>query len=126
MRLNQVTVTLPDLDEGWRFYSTLGLIPIVDSRPRYARFRCPDGDATFSLHQGESAPGRTTVYFECDDLDHTVAQLKANGIFPTAPQEKPWLWREAELRDPGGNRIVLYSAGENRLAPPWALPSLET
>jgi hypothetical protein len=41
MRLNQVTVTMPDLDAGWRFYSILGLRPIVDARPRYARFVCP-------------------------------------------------------------------------------------
>ncbi len=54
MRLNQVTVTLPDLDAGWSFYCGLGLIPVVDARPGYARFRCPDGESTFSLQQGEA------------------------------------------------------------------------
>jgi hypothetical protein len=34
----------------------------------------------------------------------------------------PYLWREAFLRDPDGNVIVLFSAGENRLNPPWRLP----
>ena len=114
---------MPDLDAGWRFYSALGLIPIVDSRPSYVRFRCPDGDSTFSLHQGQGGLSGTTIYFECDNLDGTVADLAAIGIvFATAPQDRPWLWREAELSDPGGNRIVLYFAGENRLTPPWALP----
>ena len=124
MRLNQVTVTLPDLDAGWRFYRALGLTPIVDSRPRYARFACPDGDSTFSLHHGETGGGGTTVYFECDDLDAQVATLTAAGIAFTGPAEdRPWLWREAEVFDPGGNRVLLFHAGENRLNPPWRLPT---
>ncbi|KQV38177.1 MULTISPECIES: glyoxalase/bleomycin resistance/extradiol dioxygenase family protein [unclassified Rhizobium] len=120
MRLNQVTVTMEDLDAGWRFYSALGLSPIVDARPRYARFLCPDGDSTFSLHQGQSASGGVTVYFECDDLDETVLRLKQAGLdFTGDPEDKNWLWREAELFDPGGNRIILYFAGANRIDPPW-------
>jgi hypothetical protein len=30
-----------------------------------------------------------------------------------------YLWREAVLHDPSGNKIKLYWAGENRLNPPW-------
>ena len=122
MRLNQVTVTLLNMDAGWDFYRSLGLIPIVDARPRYARFRCPDGDSTFSIHRGEAKAGGTTVYFECDDLDERVAALKGVGfVFASDAEDKAWLWREAELFDPGGNRVVLYSAGENRLNPPWRI-----
>ena len=124
MRLNQVTVTLPDLDEGWAFYRALGLIPIVDARPRYARFVCPDSDSTFSLHQGQPSGGGTTVYFECDHLDDEVARLKAAGVKVTSgPTDQTWLWREAELFDPGGNRVLLFFAGENRINPPWRVAS---
>jgi predicted enzyme related to lactoylglutathione lyase len=120
MRLNQVTVTLPDLDAGWRFYRGLGLVPIVDARPRYARFACPDGESTFSLHKGTVEGGGTTVYFECEDLDQRVEQLAADGYtFTSGPADTSWLWREAEMFDPGGNRVLLYWAGENRLNPPW-------
>jgi len=122
MRLNQVTVTMPDLDAGWHFYVRLGLRPVVDARPRYARFLCADGYSTFSLHEGESGGSGTTVYFECDDLDETVQALAAAGLeFSSGPEDKSWLWREAELFDPGGNRIILYFAGENRINPPWRL-----
>lgn len=122
MNLNQVTVTLPDLDEGWRFYCALGLIPVVDSRPNYVRFLCPDGASTFSLHQGDDKAPGTTVYFECDDLDAKYEALAAAGIaFTGLPEDKPWLWREAEMFDPGGNRLLLYHAGENRLDPPWGI-----
>lgn len=120
MRLNQVTVTAPDLDAAWTFYRTLGLIPIVDSRPHYIRFLCPEGDSTFSVSQGAENGSGTTVYFEMDDLDARVAQLKTAGIaFTSDPKDERWLWREAELFDPAGNRIVLFHAGENRIDPPW-------
>jgi hydroxymethylpyrimidine/phosphomethylpyrimidine kinase len=33
--------------------------------------------------------------------------------------KQPWLWREARLRDPFGNLICLYKAGEHRRHPPW-------
>ena len=124
MRLNQVTLTLPDLDEGWAFYRALGLIPIVDARPRYVRFVCPDGDSTLSLHQGQRSGGGTTAYFECDDLDDQVARLQAAGMkFTWGPTDQTWLWREAELFDPGGNRVLLFFAGENRINPPWRVPA---
>jgi len=124
MRLNQVTVTVPDLDAGWGFYSALGLKPVVDARPRYARFVCPDGDSTFSLHQGEAGGGGTTVYFECDNLGEVVEGLKVAGIvFTSGPEDKNWLWRETELFDPGGNRVILYFAGSNRIDPPWRVAS---
>ena len=93
MNLNQVTVTMPDLDEGWSFYCALGLIIVVDARPEYVRFVCPDGSSTFSLHRGTEVGGGTTVYFECDDLDATFQKLTAAGIqFSTPPEDQSWLW----------------------------------
>lgn len=123
MRLNQVTVTVVDIDAAVEFYSKLGLMPIVKS-PHYARFMCPQGESTFSIHAGEvSAYSTTVVYFENDELDALVARLKASGLqFETHPTDERWLWREARLRDPSGNPICLFQAGNNRLNPPWRLP----
>src|SRR5215813_4852681 len=124
MRLNQVTIPSIDVEEAVEFYKNLGLILIVDSFPRYARFVCPDGDETFSIHQVDAiAPGeKPVVYFECDDLDEAVAKLEQLGIkFEAKPVDQPWLWREAYLRDPDGNQICLFYAGENRLNPPWKI-----
>jgi len=50
MRLNQITVPARDLTLAIPFYQTLGLELIVNAPPHYARFVCPDGDSTFSLH----------------------------------------------------------------------------
>lgn len=120
MNLNQVTLPSADLARGIAFYRKLGFTLIVDSAPRYARFECPGG-ATFSLHHAASfLPSHTVVYFECDDLDTRCAALAASGVaFDSMPADQTWLWREARLRDPDGNEICLYHAGENRRFPPW-------
>ena len=123
MRLNQVTVAVSNIDEAIDFYATLGLKPIVKSL-HYARFVCPEGDNTFSVHLGDVGTNQSTVvYFENDRLDELVKQLMQGGcVFESLPADQPWLWREARLRDPSGNPICLYQAGENRLHPPWRLP----
>lgn len=124
MNLNQVTVPCTHLDESVAFYRRLGLRQIVSNPPDYARFECPDGHSTFSVERVASPPGSpgVVVYFELTDLDRHVADLVAAGIeFDTLPQDQPWLWREARLRDPAGNVICLYHAGENRRFPPWRL-----
>ena len=124
LNLNQVTVHSTDVARAVAFYKRLGLIQIVESLPKYARFVCPDGETTFSIHVADevSAVPGVVVYFECDDLDERVAQLKKAGLnFESDPVDQSWLWREAHLRDPDGNLICLYYAGENRLNPPWRL-----
>lgn len=122
MNLNQVTIYSPQIKEAVRFYQKLGLFLIVDSIPRYARLECPDGAATLSLHEtkNSSAGSNIVLYFECENLDERVAELKAAGIeFDLEPVDQSWLWREAHLRDLDGNKLILFYAGENRKNPPW-------
>lgn len=123
MNLNQVTVSVSDVARSIAFYQKLGLQLIVASLPEYARFSCPDGQATFSLSLVDKVvPAQTLVYFECADLDHRVADLQGQGVqFSMLPTDQPWLWREAYLDDPDGNPLCLFFAGENRLNPPWRL-----
>lgn len=123
MNLNQITVAVSDVPRSIRFYQGLGLQLIVESLPDYARFYCPDGQASFSLSKVAQVPvSQTLIYFECAELDQTVARLRAQGIeFSMLPTDQPWLWREAYFQDPDGNPLCLYHAGENRLNPPWRL-----
>ena len=77
MNLNQVTVSSNDVAASVDFYRKLGLRLIVDSVPRYARFECPDGASTFSVHHTDKpVVPETVVYFECEDLDAKVKDLK--------------------------------------------------
>ena len=120
MDLNQITLPAVDIEASKRFYRRMGFLQIVDS-PHYARFSCPVGGSTFSLHQVDRAPESGVVlYFESEQLDEQVELLQGNGFqFHKEPTDERWLWREARLKDPSGNEICLYWAGENRTHPPW-------
>ena len=124
MNLNQVTVPSIDIARSIEFYKALGLNLIVEALPHYARFECPNGDATFSVHLVDklSDGEGTYVYFETESLDQEVARLRKEGMqFDQLPVDQSWLWREARLRDPDGNKIILYFAGDNRKSPPWRI-----
>ncbi|HEY2835428.1 MAG TPA: VOC family protein [Rhizomicrobium sp.] len=121
MRLNQVTLPAKDLAQSIAFYRTLGLVLIVQN-DHYARFENLSDNSTLSLELRQDSGDGAHVYFECDDLDARVADLKAKGIgFDDDPEDKSWRWREAWLRDPTGNRLCFYFAGENRRFPPWRI-----
>jgi hydroxymethylpyrimidine/phosphomethylpyrimidine kinase len=123
-RLNQVTVTGTNYERSVDFYSRIGLQQIVDSPDTgYARFETAGG-VTFSVQidPDEKIIATTAIYLECDDLDERVEQLARSGIaFEHGPRNQPWMWREARLRDPDGNIIFFYKAGENRRFPPWRM-----
>lgn len=125
MNLNQITIPSQDVPRSVKFYKLLGLHLIVDALPRYARFECPDGESTFSVHFQEevnSTGAGIHIYFESENLDERVNQLQVAGIrFDLLPTDQPWLWREAHLKDPDGHQIILFSAGENRKNPPWRI-----
>ncbi len=114
LRLNQFVLPHSDYGATRDFYRALGLTLIVDAPENsYARFEAPGG-ATLSIHGDDAG-----VNFECDDLDAQLAKARAAGIAFEGPVDQPWLWREAWTRDPSGNRVLLYQAGENRRYPPW-------
>ncbi|MEQ3696756.1 MAG: VOC family protein [Pseudomonadales bacterium] len=120
MNLNQVTLGTRDLASAKRFYQTLGLTLIVDTA-HYLRFVAPTGDATLSISlDANFVANGNTIYFETNELAHEVDRLQQAGlVFEQLPKDEPYLWTEAILLDPAGNRIKLYYAGENRLNPPW-------
>lgn len=90
MNLNQVTVPAIDIERSAAFYREMGLEQIV-SAPHYARFECPDGNATFSIHKVDhvTSDSGVVVYFECADLDAQVASLRERGFeFTHGPTEE--------------------------------------
>lgn len=122
MRLNQITIPSLDVEQSVVFYKKLGMHLIVDALPRYVRFELPDGEATFSIHLVEKLPSGdgVTIYFEDDNLDELVKSLQEKGIvFSVLPIDQRWLWREAHVSDPDGNKIILFFGGDNRKNPPW-------
>lgn len=126
MNLNQITIPSLAVEKSIAFYTLLGLELIVKALPNYARFICPKGNTSFSVHRVEELPKTSgiLIYFEYENLDEEVQLLQNKGIaFDELPKDQPWLWREARLKDPDGNQLILYHAGENRLNPPWRIAS---
>lgn len=128
--LNQVTLAATDMAASVLFYQRLGLVLIVDSAPRYVRFEFPDDGAdsngtppTLSLHAASAdftpSPDAPLIYFEVDDVERFLTEKKLTPL--TTPEMKSYLWFEADITDPSGNRIRLYTAGKNRRFPPWRI-----
>ena len=123
-RLNQVTITGTNYERSADFYRRLGLKQIVDSPDTgYARFETAGGvTLSVQIDPEEKIIATTAIYLECDDLDERVEKLARSGIaFEHGPRNQPWLWREARLRDPDGNIVFFYKAGEARRFPPWRM-----
>lgn len=123
MDLNQVTLPCTDYEESVRFYKALGLRHIVHSPPRYARFETAAG-TTLSIHAVDdiNEESSITIYFEVDDVDREIRRLANLGLsIESEASDKDWLWREAYLKDPAGNLLCIYHAGENRRFPPWRI-----
>lgn len=97
MIFSQVTLPALNVADSVAFYHRLGFSQIVDS-PHYARFACPDGGATFSVHVADtvSADSGVTVYFECEHLDQLCSELAKKGI-----------------------EFLGQPTDQNRLNPPW-------
>ncbi|QIK79606.1 bifunctional hydroxymethylpyrimidine kinase/phosphomethylpyrimidine kinase [Sphingomonas piscis] len=127
-RLNQVTVTGTNYDKSVEFYRRLGLKQIVANAPDYARFETAGGvTLSVQIDPEETIAATTAIYLECDDLDTRVEQMARGGLaFEHGPRNQPWMWREARLRDPDGNIVFLYKAGESRRFPPWRIDEEST
>ncbi len=124
MNLNQITISVTNVERSIVFYEQLGLRLIVKALPRYARFECPQGEATFSIHNVNEpiVNEGISIYFELNNLDDYVKELMDKGLkFDELPADKTYLWREAKLKDPDGNKLILYYAGINRKNPPWRI-----
>jgi uncharacterized glyoxalase superfamily protein PhnB len=77
---------------------------------------------TLSLRHDAGAPGGASIHLEVEDVDSTIDALRDMGIeIESEPADQRYLWREATLLDPDGNRVFVYHAGEMRLDPPWRL-----
>jgi len=124
MDLNQITLSVRDLQTGIGFLSKIGLRLIVHNpEGRYARFELPSGSTTLSITENpETTPGDSILYFEVEDVQRRYDELHAAGVeFESPPTEQSWRWCEAHFSDPTGNRFCLFHAGPDRRFPPWRL-----
>jgi catechol 2,3-dioxygenase-like lactoylglutathione lyase family enzyme len=117
---NHVLIYVRDVNRAVRFYRDRLGFPIIEEEEGYARLRSPRGNSTLGLHHltGRMRPSQhqgITLYFEVKNLDQLCRQLSSEGVrFEQMPEDMPWGWRHAYLRDPDGHKLSLYWAGKKR------------
>ena len=95
--------TEPEADRNF-FAEVLGY-PNVDAGGGWLIFKLPP--AELALHPSEGPTGHE-LYFMCDDLDETMAELQSKGVeFTQDPSEERW-GRLTRFRLPGGGNLGLY------------------
>ncbi len=120
MRHYHLSIPARHMQASVTFYKNLGLKQIDENRPDEARFLSPEGEVTLLLERTDAVPEKpnTILFFECDDLDERVAELRTKGLlFESAPEDQPWGWRDAYLKDPKGNSVCLFNSGKERTSP---------
>ena len=92
-------------DEATRafFRDVLGL-SYVDAGRGWLIFKAPP--AKIAVHPAEE-DGRHELYLMCDDLDATIAELKAKGVATRGIQEQRW-GRLTHIVLPSGEELGLY------------------
>jgi catechol 2,3-dioxygenase-like lactoylglutathione lyase family enzyme len=121
MELVQVRLLVDDFPVMFRFYrDVLGFKPQADDeRGPYGKLSPPAGTAAIALQSrahfkqtlptvAEGSADKLLLAFKVDDLDATVATLRARGAAPLSEPLLQWgRLKIAHLRDPEQNLIEL-------------------
>lgn len=99
-----------DMPRARAFYEeTLGLPPSSNgAQSPWVEFDLPGGGCLAITTVTPERPGGGTIAFEVDDLDETVAQLKAKGVAFAAEGIESPVCHMAIVKDPDGNAIILH------------------
>ena len=85
----------------------LGL-PASDVGDGWLIFDLPEADMGCHPAEGRAPSGTHDISFYCDDIEKTVAELKARGVEFTGPVEDHGYGLVTQFRVPGGFTIHLY------------------
>jgi predicted enzyme related to lactoylglutathione lyase len=118
--VSQVVIAVDDQDRAQEFWTgVIGFGLVRDETlggERWIEVRPPDQAMLLVLskraaHEARPAPPaqlpHSNVFFTCDDIAETYADLSARGVaFPVPPVEMPWGWWSM-FEDPEGTRFAL-------------------
>src|SRR5262245_58559681 len=74
----------------------------VDMGDGWLIFKLPPSEA--GVHPAMPGEGGAEMYFMCDDLDATIAELTAKGVTADTPSNERW-GRATSIRLPGGAKV---------------------
>jgi len=94
-----------DADADRAFFRDVLGFPSVDAGGGWLIFALPP--AELAAHPAD-AGGRHELYLMCDQIESTVADLKAKGVEFTAPVSDEGFGLLTSLKLPGGGELGLY------------------
>jgi catechol 2,3-dioxygenase-like lactoylglutathione lyase family enzyme len=94
-----------DADADRAFFRDVLGFPSVDAGGGWLIFALPP--AELAAHPAD-AGGRHELYLMCDEIESTVADLKAKGVEFTAPVSDQGFGLLTSIRLPGGGELGLY------------------
>jgi len=107
-----VATPVTDIQRARAFYEeVLGLKPTHEAcEGQWIEYDIGAGTFAISNMQPEWKPSEqgTTVGFEVDDMDATLAQLKAKGIVLLMGVFETPVCRMAIISDPDGNKVTIH------------------
>lgn len=118
MRLEAISIIVPDYDEAIAFYRDVMGFSLAEDIPqghkRWVRVAPQGGGASFILAQattprqtraiGNQGGGRVWLFLQSDDFDADHARLKSKGVrFEEEPRTEVY-GKVAVFQDPFGNR----------------------
>lgn len=93
-----------DADADRAFFRDVLDLPHVDVGHGWLIFRLPPTE--FGVHPIDSET-KHELYLMCDDVEATIADLRAKGVACTDVQEEPW-GRLTAITLPGGSDLGIY------------------
>ncbi|HTE44087.1 MAG TPA: VOC family protein [Gemmatimonadaceae bacterium] len=94
-----------DADATRAFFRDVLKLGAVDAGHGWLIFALPPAELGIHPADGETRP---ELYLMCDDVDRTVAELRAAGVETTRPIADQGWGRVTTLRIPGGIDVGLY------------------
>jgi glyoxylase I family protein len=107
--LSHLFMPVRSLDDARRLYvELLGLEVLVDEGG-YVRLGGGGGFHLGVEEAADAAARQADIVVRVDDVDATVARLRAAGIEVTDPEDQEWGARHAWLHDADGRPISIYT-----------------
>jgi catechol 2,3-dioxygenase-like lactoylglutathione lyase family enzyme len=98
-----------DAERARAFFRDVLDLPNVDAHDGWLIFKLPPAEVAFHPESGDGVPsGRHELYLMCDDIEQTVADLKAKGAEFASPVTQAGFGLVTSIKIPGGGEIGLY------------------
>ena len=112
MRFSLVTVFVDDPGPLRDWYTGYLGLTVSSETSSFVQLADDSGRPCVAFHVGEppGRPEQVQLHFEVDDVDAEYDRLRGEGlVFDAPPEDKPWGWRVAAVRDPAGLTVELVT-----------------